>query len=326
LRLFDADMGGQIAWLFPAALLAGAGGLWITRHAARTDIVRAALLLWTGWLLTCGIVFSFASGIVHPYYTVALAPAIACSLAIGQTVMWRQSARLVWAVAATMAAVTALLAYVLLSRVDDWMVWLRPAVVFGGGAAAILLLVAPCTHRRLVALLAFTTGFAGPVAYTLSTIATPHSGEIVLAGPVRYGTHGTGPQHSGPVELVLHPAEELIATIGQHGDQYTWVAATVTSPQAAVYQLATGYPIMGIGGYNGTDPAPTMDQFRADVAGDRIHWFIPGPPIRTTTGEPLTGSDVAIRISAWVTAHFTPRVIGGIAVYDLTQNPANPAG
>ena len=69
-------MGTQISWLLPSALLLLAAGLWFTRKAIRTDRTRAALLMWGGWLLVTGLVFSYAKGIIHPYYTVALAPAI----------------------------------------------------------------------------------------------------------------------------------------------------------------------------------------------------------------------------------------------------------
>ena len=83
LRLFDDLMGGQASWLLPAALLALVAGLWYTRRAPRTDRTRAALLLWGGWLLVTAAVFSFGQGVIHTYYTVALAPAIAALIAIG---------------------------------------------------------------------------------------------------------------------------------------------------------------------------------------------------------------------------------------------------
>jgi len=75
-RLFAADMGGQVSWLLPAALIALAALAWLSWRAVRTDRVRAAALLWGGWLLVTGGVFSFMAGIIHPYYTIALAPAI----------------------------------------------------------------------------------------------------------------------------------------------------------------------------------------------------------------------------------------------------------
>ena len=102
-RLFSLDMGGQIGWLLPAALLALAALAWMSRRAPRTDRTRAAVLLWGGWLLLTGLVFSFMAGIIHPYYTVALAPPIGALVGIGATRLWR--ARGGWAARGTLAAV-----------------------------------------------------------------------------------------------------------------------------------------------------------------------------------------------------------------------------
>ena len=74
-RLFGASMGTEASWLLPAAVIGLVAGLWFTRRTARTAFVRAGLLLWGGWLVVTGAVFSFMDGIIHPYYTVALAPA-----------------------------------------------------------------------------------------------------------------------------------------------------------------------------------------------------------------------------------------------------------
>ncbi len=89
-RLFGADMGIDVSWLLPVALLALVLGLVVTARAPRTDRTRAALLLWGGWLLVTGLVFSYMSGIVHPYYTVALAPAVAALVAITGRALWQR--------------------------------------------------------------------------------------------------------------------------------------------------------------------------------------------------------------------------------------------
>src|SRR2546427_1584733 len=91
-RLFNAEFGGQISWLIPAAIIFLAVTLVLTFRRPRTDIVRAALLTWGGVLVLTGAVFSVAQGIIHPYYTVALAPAIGALVGMGAVFLWaRQS-------------------------------------------------------------------------------------------------------------------------------------------------------------------------------------------------------------------------------------------
>src|SRR6185437_7325165 len=50
-RLFASEMGGQISWLLPAALISLAALVWLTWRRPRADRLRAAALLWGGWLL-----------------------------------------------------------------------------------------------------------------------------------------------------------------------------------------------------------------------------------------------------------------------------------
>jgi hypothetical protein len=97
---------------------------------------------------------------------------------------------------------------------------------------------------------------------------------------------------------------------------YTWVAATVNSNSAAGYQLATDDPVMAIGGFNGTDPAPTLAQFERDVAQKKIHYFIAGG---TGPGGSSTTS-TAGQITQWVESHFTAKTLKGVTVYDLTAS------
>jgi 4-amino-4-deoxy-L-arabinose transferase-like glycosyltransferase len=125
-RLFNAEIGGQISWLLPAALLLLVAGLWLTRRAPRTDLVRAALLLWGGWTLVTALVFALMQGTFHAYYTLALAPGIAALIAIGGRAVWR--VRDTWTGRGTLAvtsAGTAVWAWVLLGRSATFLPWLR---------------------------------------------------------------------------------------------------------------------------------------------------------------------------------------------------------
>ena len=72
------------------------------------------------------------------------------------------------------------------------------------------------------------------------------------------------------------PSAALVTALKANSAIYTWVAATVGSNSASGYQLATGDPVMAIGGFNGTDPAPTLAQFIEYVREGKIHYFIAG--------------------------------------------------
>src|SRR5690348_623456 len=207
LRLFRSEFGGQISWLLPAALISLAAMIWVSRRAARTDRIRAAALLWGGWVLVTGLVFSYMDGIIHPYYVVALAPGIGALVGIGSAALWQgrlgRGGRVVLALG---IAGTAAWAFVLLGRTPDWLPWLRWLIVVAGAAAAGLVLARPWlaalvrTHRGRLALaavplgLALVAGLAGPAAYALDTVGTAHTGAIPSAGP---GGFGGGPGGGG---------------------------------------------------------------------------------------------------------------------------------
>src|SRR4051794_19488108 len=137
LRMFDSSQGGQISWLLPGALIVLVAGLVLTAPRLRTDRQRAGLVLWGGWLVGTGLVFSYMQGIFHAYYTVALAPAVGAVVGIGSVLLWR--ARRTMVAAGTLAAATAITAwwcYHLLSRSADFLPWLRWVVLIGGLLAA----------------------------------------------------------------------------------------------------------------------------------------------------------------------------------------------
>ena len=199
-RLFSSDIGGQIAWLLPAALLFLVAGLWFTRRAPRTDRSRALLIVWGSWLLVTGLTFSEMKGIFHQYYTVALAPAVAALVGVGAASLWRGRRHLPAALTlSATVAVTAIWSFVLLDRSASWHPWLRYAVLLGGLVAAAGIAGSRLLSPRLaagVAGLAVVASLAGPAAYSIQTASVGHSGSIVTAGPAVAGSTG-GPGGMG---------------------------------------------------------------------------------------------------------------------------------
>ncbi|MER6117269.1 glycosyltransferase family 39 protein [Streptomyces sp. NPDC001743] len=388
-RMFNSEIGGQISWLLPAALILLAAGVWLTWRTKRTDTARAAFLAWGGSLLMTAAVFSFMAGIFHQYYTVALAPYVAALTGMGATVLWEERARW-WAGAALAVTVgaTAYWSYVLMGRTPEYRPWLRPTVLVAGIAAALGLLLVSRLGRRLALAavgLGFAASLAGPVSYTVSTLNTGHQGSIVTAGPSAGGMGGPGGRGPGGGGGVRPPgqgnrqgaqpaggmgqpptgtppgqmggggqtqgggagttrtgqqpgampgtgertgggggmggllngasvgagAKKLLET---DADDYTWAAAAIGSQNAASYQLATGEPVMAIGGFNGSDPSPTLSQFRKYVEDGRIHYFVSGGQ-----GGGMGGSGSSSQISSWVEENFKEVTAGSATFYDLTR-------
>ncbi|MGB0101021.1 MAG: glycosyl transferase, partial [Nocardioides sp.] len=110
------------------------------------------------------------------------------------------------------------------------------------------------------------------------------------------------------------PSAELTSLLEADADSYTWVAAAVGSNSAAGYQLATEEPVMAVGGFNGSDPSPTLEEFQEYVANGEIHYFIGGSQI----GPSMGGSEASSDIASWVEQSFTARTVDGVTLYDLS--------
>ncbi|MBC3760096.1 ArnT family glycosyltransferase [Quadrisphaera oryzae] len=433
LRLLGTTFGGQVTWLVPAALVLGAVALWLLRRSARTSPLRAALVLWGTWLLTTWLVFSYMSGIFHPYYTVALAPAIAALVGLGAAVVWR--ARASWLGTAALAAATGLTAawaFVLLTRSSDYyplLKWLVLAVGLLAALGFVLLRAVPVLPRlaRTAGLsvvgAAVVASLAAPTAYAVDTAGNPHTGSLPSAGPAVSGGLGAGMagpggfgrtghggwsgsshggQHGGqmggqpgqlggqlggqgqqwqavpPVQgrqwqagprgggsgagagagpqqfpgtaggfgglgaaggtggfggaaggggllSASRPSAALVQLLEQDAGRYRWVAAAIGSQNAAGYQLATQDPVMPVGGFNGTDPSPTLAQFQRYVADGDIHYFIASATVGGFQGGSGTAERDSAQVRDWVESHFTSQDVDGTTVYDLTAPSATGA-
>jgi 4-amino-4-deoxy-L-arabinose transferase-like glycosyltransferase len=413
-RLFNSEFGTMMSWLLPGALVMGAVLLLLTIKNRRTDRERAALLLWGGSLVTIGLTFSLAQGIIHPYYAIALAPPLGALVGIATMGLWQRRDR--WTARLGLAgglAATVWWSYVLLGRTPDWFPSLRPFVAVVGILGVVAILALPLLRSvpklavAVVSALGLSAALAVPLFSTVATAATPHQGAIPSVTPTaaggfggpggfagggirrafggafpgfRSGTgngtnggtnspfgngfpgggfpgfrSGTGNGTNGGTNSPFgngfrrnfggaggaggtggpggflsasssNPA--LTRLLKSDASRYTWVAATVNSNSAAGYQLASDEPVMAIGGFNGTDPAPTLAQFERYVAEGKIHYFIGSSRGGFGGFGGAGGSGDASEITSWVESHFTAKTVGGVTVYDLTSgsSSANATG
>ena len=406
-RLFNAEFGNMMSWLLPGALVMGAVLLVVTIRARRTDRERAGLLLWGGSLVSIGLVISLGQGIIHPYYTVALAPPLGALVGIGTMGLWQRRATWVGRIglAAGLAA-TVVWSYILLGRTSDWFPALRPFVAVAGTLGVVAILALPLLRKVpklaiiAVATLGFGAALAAPLFSTIATAATPHSGAIPSVTPTAAGGFGGpgggfpgaggaggfpgagarrafgggnpggfpgaggagaggfpgaggafrkgaggfpggvptfgaagggfgragGPGGAGFLNSSTSNAA-LNKALQADAGKYTWAAATVNSNNAAGYQLGSGEPVMAIGGFNGTDPTPTLAQFQKYVAQGKIHYYIAsgggGFGGGFGGGGGAGGSSDSSQITSWVSSHFTAQTIGGVTVYNLTTGASS---
>lgn len=309
-RLFTGEFGFEIGWLIPAALLAVVLVLVSRGRAPRTDIVRAGAILFGTWLVIDGLVLSFMKTNVHPYYCLSLAPAVAATFAIGIHEMWRRrDGRLGQIGLAAMLLGTGVWSFWILGRNASWLPPLRWAILSVAVLATVTLLwgLRAGTRGLAVAALAVAllSGLAGTTAYTVATLGQPHTGGGPSVGPPdRDDNHAHGWFTDNPgVDAMLR------------GTTTKWSAAINRSSAAANLELSSNTAVMAIGGFIGSDPVPTLEQFQAYVADRQITYYILPEP--KGHGGGFFGNNSHTEITDWVKANFTATKVGSDMVYDL---------
>ena len=332
LRLFNSEFVGQISWLIPFAVVALLAGLLIHARASRTDRARAGYLLWGGWSLVTAGVFSYMSGIIHPYYTVALAPAIAALVGAGTVDLWRLRSRSIFGGIGLAIAVlvTAFWGARLLATTPTFATGLGTlALVAAFVAAAILIVPARVGLGRAplaAAVVALAAILAGPIAYSLDTVASVNNGAIPSAGPTAAGTFGGADGFGrggdgavlrgggGPGQASVTSTSLVDYLVANKGNA-TWIVAVKGAQEAGSIELASGEAVMAMGGFSGSDPAPTLAQLQEYVRTGQLRYILIGG------GGPGGGfgGGGSSSIASWVAANGTVvNISGGFGtLYDL---------
>ncbi|MDT7789917.1 MAG: hypothetical protein QOF58_8336 [Pseudonocardiales bacterium] len=346
-RMFDASVGGQISWLLPLCLLvlvavSVAGVLRWRRGVPANPAERAGWFMWGGWLLVTAVVFSFAQGIFHPYYTTMLAPAIAAISAAGLMMFWRARS-FVRFLLPLAVAVTAGWAFVVVSRDTSFHGWTRWAVL-GVAAVAIIVLLVGLRRAGLVA--AVVAVLLVPAVWSTATAATgSENGVMPAAGPAMRGGGGfeifTGGQQQQPPggtqlpqngrgnrgQMMGGPGggreltdeqKRILAYAKEHGNGAEITLAIAGSAQAASpYIMNTDEVVIGMGGFSGSDNAPSVDQLQQWVNEGKLKFVLSGGD----RGGPGGGRDSNGR-QEWIQQHCStvdPSAYGGGSTQTLME-------
>ncbi|GAA1908384.1 ArnT family glycosyltransferase [Williamsia serinedens] len=342
-RLFGSEMGNEISWLLPVALFVLVFGLYLVvrqfirvRETARLDRgEKAGLLMWGGWLVVTGLIFSYMSGTIHPYYTVALAPAIGALVGLGAAFAWRLRDRLDGRLAlAAMIALAAGWSVVLLSRNDFGPTWTRWAIGVVAAVCALGVVVGgQMRWKKLVATMAILgalVGFSATAAFGIATAATEHTGSIPTAvstsqasgmgGPG--GGMGGGPGGSGGSAQRGTPPS---GAGGQQGSTPTQ-QGSAQQGSASTRQSGGGAGGMGMGG-------ATSSELTALLKSTTTTWAAAVNGSQSASGLEIASGTSVMAIGGWsgdptpTLAQFIQYVKDGkIAYYIGSGSAGGPGG
>jgi 4-amino-4-deoxy-L-arabinose transferase-like glycosyltransferase len=325
LRLFNDELAGQISWLLPLACLALVAGLTLRRRAPRTDRVRAGYLLWGTWLATHAIVFSLMSGIIHPYYTVAMAPAISALVGAGivSLVDAHRRGAIGGPVLAAGLVASAAWGWTMLERTPSFAPGLGIAALALALAAGLVLAIphrlVPLAWSRGAVVVGLGAVLVGPALYTADTMQTAFAGGDPKAGPSASGFAGPGGGPGAPGSGSSTDPALVEYLVAQHGDA-AWIVAVDSANTAAPIQLATGEPVMAMGGFSGSDPTPTLAELQGYVRSGELRFVLVGGfggrggPGAFGPGGVAGGTSGR---TAWVVDACTPVDLGGVTgLYD----------
>lgn len=326
-RFLEPQFASQCGWFLPLSLVGmSLAAVWIAKREGRRG-TRALLLLSGTWLVTSATVLAFMSGILHPYYCLTSVPPLCVLSAVGLRYLLKSRTRksrvlllLTLVAAMTMAYVSAL------RSIQDFPG--LPLILLVLWAVAIALQFMPGIRRpvaRAASAGLIAVLLAGPVIWSLNTVLSPHVGAGVIAGPSILGYRSDHPdkQHlgdhviPGQVALMFGDSTQPAVVDALRGipPSVTWVTATIGSETAANYQLEVGRSVLPIGGFDGTDPFPSLEQFQALVAGGRVGSLV----IKDLPPLTLEGKGESARIVDWVRTSFAPEPGVGAEFYLLHQ-------
>lgn len=322
-RIFDGNFAPEIAWvLFPAIALSIVM-IVLHRTLSLSTRKRSAAVLGVAWFTTTLLLLCFMGSMIHTYYTYSLAAPTALVVPIGLYELWRKRDRVVpRSVGGLVIASGTYMCFRVLNYSDVWPIWFRILVVAGGILCAAGWLI--CSSKRGTLMTAGGVAISlilAPMGANVYTLAMPQKGTNPQSGPIandpmamsrllasaRAGT----PAWAAQIAFGAEPSPHVAELLRQQGNE--WTAATYSAQNAALYQLESGRPVIALGGWLGTDPAPTLSQFQRLVTERKVGYFIWQEDL-LERGEL---SQDTIDISLWVHENFKEETVDGVRIYDL---------
>lgn len=304
IRLFVPPLAKELSWLLPFGLVCLIGLTIAARWSWPLAAEQQAAVLWGGWLVT-GMVFFSVANFFHDYYLIMLAAPLAAVIGGGVAVMWRERERgwVRWALALAAAGTLAFQWW--LARQygqDGW--WLRLAAIgLVSGLIALLIggwwqrqIALPAACALLVAAILIT-----PLAWSVLTVAEQNP-DVALPGA--YGGPRFGMGLPAPADAPVFPNQRpsdqagdpsaLLALLQANTQGIDYLVAVPSAQTGAPLVLATGRPVLYMGGFSGSDPVIDAEGLENLVTAGRLRYVLFGGRVQ--------GNE----ISAWLQTHCAP--------------------
>lgn len=271
LRIFNGDFGPNIGIFVVLAIIGGlvAGYIyWRQRDRQKLAITTMSLLS----AITQIVVFSMTGGVIHPYYVVALVPAIGALVGIALPIIYGEYHRrtllgLMWLV---IVAISAMASGYIIGTITAWK-WLEWMILGAGGFALIIAWIR--FYHSTIWLRYVEWGFVWLVwvvpslSLTLATVSVAHTGSIPTAGPSATGMAGSNNEQS-------QTDNKLVEYLLDNRGNAKWLVAVNSANESAAIQLTSKQPVMALGGFNGSDPVLTLAQFKQLVKTGQVKYYL----------------------------------------------------
>ncbi|MCG8352833.1 MAG: glycosyltransferase family 39 protein [Chloroflexales bacterium] len=296
LRLFTAPLNNEASWLLPFGLFSIGLVAFRSRLSWPLSPKHQALILWGGWLLTAAIFFSVAN-FFHAYYLIMLGAPLAALVGIGVIELWRLGMQRRWLALALLLLVsgaTLALQYATATQYMQNAWWLPSTVALFCIGVGLFLAAARFSWQRIS-----TVGFScviaallvTPAIWSWQTMLHP-SGNMSL--PNAY--EGTARESVNNGELQIY--QSLLDYLEPRTQDTTYLMAVPSSMQGADYVIATGRPVLYIGGFMGQDEVVNSDDLAGLVADGELRYIF--------WGEGMGPFGNKMDISDWIASACVP--------------------
>ncbi|MBI5352986.1 MAG: glycosyltransferase family 39 protein [Chloroflexi bacterium] len=319
-RFFTQPLSKQMSWLLPFALISVLLALFGSKIKLPVESgVHKALILWGGWLLTCVVFFSMVSGIFHSYYAIMLAPPLGAMVGIGFVQLWSWGREKNWAGAILIAAsaITLGFQYFAMNQYGENMWWMLPAgILFLVGVSLMVV------SKRIAFATLLSAMLVIPMYWTVMTVASNPNINLPTAYSGTNQQNGFGSvnrplvQGGGPASNVN---EKLLTYLEANTQDVKYLVAVPSSQNGSSLVLATGRPVLYMGGFGGQDEVVTAEDLSAMVANGELRYVM-------YSGDRINKTDIAnwLSTSCSVVTEFSTKASGN-QNQNIQQGPGNQA-